>query len=252
MAADAPTARLAAFVVRPAAARRSTSVSRAASTLVAALLVAACGGTTPPSPPAVTPMPAGEYTSLGFRPAVTFTVPDGWLLAADSGLYLNLRPVENEVIGIHLFRDPKAASQDPTCPAAAEPGVGSTAFELAAWIAERPGLAVTTRTMATVGGLVGVSIDVALRADWQQACPFANGVPSVPLFNSPEIDHWVVVGNERLRIYLLDLPDGGTVVVDLDAFDGAQFEDLVSRAGGVVRSLQFARAGAPASPAASP
>jgi hypothetical protein len=107
--------------------------------------------------------------------------------------------------------------------------------------------------MATVGGLTGVSMDVGLKADWKQSCPFANGLPSVPLFNSSGIDHWVVVGNERLRLFLLDVPGGGTVAVDLDAFDGDQIEDLLSRSSGVLRSLQFAKGTAPASvPPSSP
>ena len=167
---------------------------------------------------------------------MTFTVPEGWVLSADTNLYANLRPVENDAIGIHLFRDANAASQDASCPA-----------ELAAWIEERPGLVVSAPSMTTVGGLSGIQLDVGLKADWTQACPFANGIPSVPLFNSPAIDHWVVVGNERLRLFLLDLPGGGTVVVDLDAFDGDQVEDLIARSAGIVKSLSFDTSGAPAS-----
>ncbi len=229
---------------------------RAAIALVAiALALVGCGGAAlpPPTPgtatqPPVTPMPAGTYTSAAFQPAVTFTVPEGWLITIDQELYLALQPVDNDLIGIHLFRDPRAASQDPTCPAAPEPGVGGTSSELAAWIGQQPGLVVSAPTMATIGGLRGVAIDVALDADWTAACPFANGVPSVPLFNSPAIDHWVVVGNERLRLYLLDLSGGGTVVVDLDAFDGSQIEDLLARSNGIVRSMQFALDAATASP----
>jgi hypothetical protein len=55
-----------------------------------------------------------------------------------------------------------------------------------------------------------------------------------------------VVGNERLRLFLLDLPGGGTVVVDLDAFDGDQVEDLIARSAGIVKSLSFNTSGAPA------
>ena len=221
---------------------------RAAGALAALVLAAAaCGGASlaPPTPaasglPSVTPMPAGTYTSTGFQPPVTFTVPDGWVVTGDQPLYFALQPADNDLIGIHLFGDPLAASQDASCPAAPEPGVGTTSSELAAWIRERPGLVVSTPTMATIGGLRGVGLDIALRADWTQACPFANGVPSVPLINSPAIDHWVVVGNERLRLYLLDLPDGGTIAVDLDAFDGDQIDDLLGRANAIVRSMQFA------------
>jgi hypothetical protein len=241
-------------------------VIRGLSAFVLLLVVAACGGASLPPPqasqapvtqPSLEALSAGTYTSVSFQPPVTFTVPEGWVLPTDTAPYFTLRPLDNDLIGMHLFRDPKAASQDATCPAAPEPGVGGSAAELAAWIQGRPGLVVSTPTMATVGGLTGLSMDVGLKADWKQSCPFANGLPSVPLFNSSGIDHWVVVGNERLRLFLLDLPGGGTVAVDLDAFDGDQIEDLLSRSSGVLRSLQFASASSPASspgtaPASSP
>jgi hypothetical protein len=129
--------------------------------------------------------------------------------------------------------------------------VGGTSSALTAWIREHPGLNVTPPVLATVGGLPGTSLDVALKADWTQSCPFANGTPAVPLFNSPAIDHWVVVGNERLRAYFLDLPGGGTVVVDQDAFDGTQFEDLLAASSGIVRSLTFATGTGSAAPASA-
>ena len=229
---------------------------RGLSAFVLLLVVAACGGTSlppaqssaqPATQPPLQALAGGTYTSAGFQPPVTFTVPEGWVLPTDTELYAYLRPVENDAIGVHLFRDPKAASQDASCPAAPEPGVGGSAAELAAWIEQRPGLVVSAPTMATVGGLSGIQLDVGLKSDWTQSCPFANGIPSVPLFNSPAIDHWVVVGNERLRLFLLDLPGGGTVVVDLDAFDGDQVEDLIARSTGIVRSLAFGTSGAPAS-----
>lgn len=237
---------------------------RGLSPFVLLLVVAACGGAPLPPPqasqavvtqPPLQALPAGTYTSVSFQPPVTFTVPDGWVLPTDTAPYLTLRPADNDLIGMHLFRDPKAASQDATCAAAPEPGVGGSAAELAAWIQGRPGLVVSSPTMATVGGLTGLSMDVGLKADWKQSCPFANGLPSVPLFNSSGIDHWVVVGNERLRLFLLDVPGGGTVAVDLDAFDGDQIEDLLSRSSGVLRSLQFATGTAPAgsgAPASAP
>ena len=99
------------------------------------------------------------------------------------------------------------------------------------------------------GGRAGHGDDRRLACDrarlgvadgWTKACPFANGVPSVPLFNSPGIDHWVVVGDERLRLYLLDLPGAGTVAVDLDAFQGDAITDLLGRSAVIVRSLKFA------------
>ncbi len=209
------------------------------------LVVTACGGS-PAAPagdgPTPSPMPAGTYTSSGFQPAVTFTVPDGWAKPVDSAPYLQLIPAGSEVLGIHLFRDAVAASQDPACPATPEPGVGGTSTELVAWLRGRPGLDVGPPLMVTVGGLRGVSVDVAIKAGWTASCPFAGGSPTVPLITSKTAAyHWVIVGNERLRFYVLDLPGGGTVIVDVDAYDGTQFDALASSAAPIVRSMQFAK-----------
>ena len=209
-----------------------------------ALFVAACGGSAEsaaPSGPAASPLAAGTYTSTAFQPAVTFTVPAGWEKPSDTGTYLQIRPVGSEVTGIHLFRDAVAASQDASCPTAAQPGVGAASTEFVAWIRGLKGLAVSTPAMVTVGGLRGVSLDLGIASGWTQSCPFANGLPTVPLLVGKGNDlRWVVAGNEQLRLYVLDLPAGGTVIVDVDAFDGNLIDSLISTAGPIVKSLQFA------------
>ena len=43
-----------------------------------------------------------------------------------------------------------------------------------------------------------------------------------------------------LRLDLLDVPGGGTVVVDIDAFDGSLYDDFVKVAAPIVSSLYFA------------
>jgi hypothetical protein len=154
-----------------------------------------------PTPAPATPasaLPAGTYTSRSFAPAVTFTLPDGWTNPTDTGTYLALYPAGNDLAGVHLFRDPQAASQAETCPSTAEPGVGTLSSELAAWIRERPGLDVSTPRMVTVGGLRGVELDVRIRSGWAASCPFADGIPTVPLFVGRDGDlRWVVAGSER-------------------------------------------------------
>jgi len=63
----------------------------------------------------------------------------------------------------------------------------------------------------------------------------------VPLITSKTAGyHWIIVGNERLRLYVLDLPGGGTVIVDVDAYDGTQYDALIKSAAPIVRSMQFA------------
>ncbi len=209
-----------------------------------ALSLAACGGaagTPAASGPVGSPLPAGSHTSAAFQPAVTFTVPDGWELATDSPTYLQLRPLGSEVVGIHLFRDAVAASQDASCPSIAEPGVGAGSTELVAWMRGLKGLVVSTPAMVTVGGLRGVAVDVGIAAGWTESCSFANGLPTVPLLVGKANDlRWVMAGNERLRMYLLDVPAGGTVIVDVDAFDGTLIDSLLGGAAPIVKSFQFA------------
>lgn len=211
-------------------------------TILLGPLLGACVSGTPTAAPTPAPsaLPAGTYTSVAFRPAVTYTVPAGWANTADAASYFLLQPVDSEVDGIHLFRDPLAASQDAACPSAAATGVGSTSSQLVAWMRERPGLVVSSPRIATVGGLHGVSVDIGIVAGWSASCPFANGAPTVPLITAPGAYHWVVVGNERLRLYLLDLPAGGTVAVDIDAFDGTRFDALIAAAEPIVQSFLFA------------
>lgn len=221
------------------------SAVRRASWILAAVLLAGCAGapsgTTPAPTPAPSPLPAGTYTSAAFRPAVTYTVPAGWRIASDSSDYFALQPATSEITGIHFFRDPLAASQDAACPTTAEPGVGTLSLELATWIRGLPGIIASSPRMVTVGGLRGVELDLALNTGWTASCPFANGIPSVPLFVGVNGDlRWVVAGNERLRLSLLDVPGGGTVVVDIDAFDGTLMDGLLAAAAPVVQSLSFA------------
>jgi hypothetical protein len=207
------------------------------------LAVAGCGGasaTPVASAPAPSPLSAGPHTSAVFQPAVTFTVPDGWTLAADSAHYLQIHPVATDLAGIHLFRDAVAASQDPACPTTAEPGVGKTSTELTTWIKGLKGLTVSQPVLAEVGGLRGVGLDISIAAGWTQSCAFANGVPTVPLLTDGADLRWVVAGSERLRLYVLDAPGGGTVIVDLDAFDGDLYDDLIKVGVPIVKSLAFA------------
>jgi hypothetical protein len=162
-------------------------------------------------------------------------------MPSDQADYLNLQPVTSDVIGIHLFRDPRAASQDASCPTAPQAGVGTQSTDLVRWIRGLPGLTVSNPKIVTVGGLRGTEIDVRIADGWTASCSFANGLPTVPLFvGSTGSLRWVVAGTERLRLDLLDVPAGGTVVVDQDAFEGAQMDSLLAAAAPIMASLSFA------------
>lgn len=186
-------------------------------------------------------LPAGTYQSRAFAPRVEFTLPAGWWIASDVADYLALQPVDTDQVGIYLFRDPMPASQDLDCPLEPEPEVGTLSSELSAWIRTLPGLTASNPRLASVGGLRGTELDLRIAAGWQASCPFAGGLPTVPLFVGQDGGlRWVVAGSERLRLSLLDVPGGGTVVVDIDAFDGALMDGLLNEANPIVGSIVFA------------
>lgn len=210
---------------------------------LAAVLAAGCasGATATPTPVARQALPAGDYRSAAFSPTVTFTLPNGWLIVEDSAEFLALRPVTSDSVGIYLFRSPGAASQLADCPTAVVPEVGPMAKDLVEWIAARPGLQTGNPVSVALGGTVGFELDIAIVAGWAASCPFADGLPTVPLFvGRTNSLRWVVAGSERLRLDVLDVPGGGTVVVDIDAFEGSQFDGFLPAATTVVKSLQFA------------
>ncbi len=226
---------------------RSTIALAVAVALAFALVVAGCGGGTPtrapsvaPSVAAAPPLAPGTYTSVAFKPAVTFTVPAGWENPDDEAAYLLVRPAGDEVNGIHFFAGPSALSQAAECPTSAEPNVGTSSIQLIAWIRSLKGLIVSSPALATIAGLPATSIDISIAPGWTTSCAFANGIPTVPLlFSAPSL-RWVVAGSERLRLYFVDVPGAGLVIVDLDSFDGAGFEGLLSTAAPVVKSLKLA------------
>jgi hypothetical protein len=212
------------------------------------LVTAGCTGAgVPPANATVAPasadtgLPAGEYRSNVFAPPINYTLPSGWRVAADDVDYFALQPVTSDLIGIHVFRSPSAASQEADCPIAPAPLVGSTAKDLVAWIAGRPGLVVGEPVAVSIGGLSGLQVDAAIVDGWTPSCPFADGAPTVPLFVNPSDPNfrWVIGGSERLRLSVLDVPGKGTVVVDIDAFDGSQMDGLLAAATPIVASMRF-------------
>ena len=234
----------------PTPTRRSIRVNRRrpflvlAAVLAVTALVAACGGsgaaTAAPAASGAQALPAGTYSSLAFQPIVTYTVPDGWERTADQAGFHQLRPFGSSAASVNVFSRPAAAVQDGACTAAADTTIGTTSTDLVKWISERPGLVVSTPAMVTVAGLTGQMVDIGIKDGWNQSCPFAEGLPTVPLLNGGSAGyHWVVYGEERMRLYLLDLPGGGTVAVGVDSVDPTVMDGLISQATPIVKSLQF-------------
>jgi hypothetical protein len=168
------------------------------------------------------PLEEGTYTSQSFEPALTFTVPAGWNNPWDTGGEFDLwTPGWSDGAymfghpGLHVVRDPRPEGSG------ADATVGTSALELATWVANRPGIATAGPSPVEIGGLAGYQLDVSIAETWHGSCGDCAGLASVSLFEASgdeEDGIWLVEGQSygTIRLILLDVPDGGTVVIAID------------------------------------
>jgi hypothetical protein len=175
----------------------------------------------PPSQVCLGPLGEGTYTSLRFAPALTFTVPAGWNNPWDErDAFILWTPgwsPDNTLImepGLHVRRDPRP---DGGC---VDATVGTSAIELTTWVANHPAIVAGAPSPVEVGGLTGHQLDVSLADTWRESCP--DGPGAVWLFDGIYLrDPNRYPGFATWRLILLDLPDGGSVLI---AIDGTQVD----------------------------
>ena len=185
-----------------------------------------------------TPLTAFQfsYGKLGY------TVPAGWTNTEDgtSG-YILAKQGAPDGAAIYVFQTAMADSQAADCPGTPEPGVGHSAADLAAWLGTLPGLQVTPPTDATIGGLHGKTLDVGLAPTWTHTCSFSAGKATVAMFTNGLQDgqnfDWGILAGSRMRLWLLDLPDGRTMLIDVEALDQATWDALVAEATPIVQTF---------------
>jgi hypothetical protein len=178
------------------------------------------------------PLEEGTYTSQRFEPALTFTVPAGWNNSWDtrSGFRLwtpgwDPGTTLFDYPGVSVRRDPR-----PNEEGCFDATVGPSAIEVATWVANHPAIATKGPSPVEVGGLRGYQLDVSLADTWRESCP---GTPAIWLFD----DLYLRDPNKypefaTMRLILLDLPDGGSVLIAID-------EDRLDVAMPVVDSFVF-------------
>jgi hypothetical protein len=210
---------------------------------------ATCADSQDGPPPRVCfgPLEQGTYTSQRFEPALTFTVPAGWnnpwdtrsgfgLWApgwsdngADQGIDCRSGPSPCGYLfdqpGLSVRRDPRP---EQGCSGYADATVGTSALEVATWVANHPAIATEGPSPVDVAGLTGYLLDVSLADTWRESCP--GGPAAVWLFEDLYLNE--DPGHATMRLILLDLPDGGSVLI---AIDGTQVDVAMQ----VVRSFAF-------------
>ena len=154
-----------------------------------------------------------------------------------------LHPVGPDTDAIFFFRDVQVLTEG--CKPGFDETVGNTAAEIAAWMAANPGVIATNVQPVTQGGLRGVVLDIAASGTYTTVCPndqdtYPGGLPILPLFGGAGSGDltWFVGGDERMRLYLLDMPGGGNVVISIDAI-GGDFETLLETTQLVLYGITF-------------
>ena len=112
----------------------------------------------------------------------------------------------------------------------------TTPTAIADWLAARPGVAVTLRVPATVGGLKGLMLDISVSAERPGSCPQNEMIASA---DGPQLIQIVLTGHARY--ILLDRGDGHTLMVAFEAQDRARWDALLPDAMSMIDSFQFSR-----------
>lgn len=209
----------------------------------------------PPGQVCLGPLDEGTYTSQRFEPALTFTVPAGWNNVWDTrgafGLWapgwsddgVDQGPdCRNDPIpcgylfdqpGMDVRRDTRPiwlerTGADEGCMPRAETTVGTSALEVAMWVANHPAIATEGPSPVEVAGLTGYLLDVSLADARREGCPEPRAVWLFEdLYLRDQIPEYATA-----RLILLDQPDGGSILIWIDGGE-------VDAAMPVVSSFEF-------------
>jgi hypothetical protein len=178
----------------------------------------------------------GTHTTDPFIPGLTYTMPEGWrnlsdqtgevfFLAPGADIAL-LGPGGAEYIGVYTSvraTNRKCSTEEEAD--SDQPGVGHTPEALAAEFQDRPGLAITTPTAVTIGGLSGLVMDISMLPGWTGRCFYADA-PAVQLLGGagPSSFEHGIDPNLTMRLYLLARGEESLAVEIADYADGAHLD----------------------------
>ena len=222
--------------------------TRALGGLAAILLIALVGsvvirynpmpGNVPTLAPSIQPTPAASPTTppLLVDISISSGIPKGWTILATGLLSFQSDSLPSTSIEIALNRRVGAAN----CAMAPEPGVDGSAEAFVHAIAERRGVAASGLRQVELSDLPGWQVDVTLDTSTGPTCTPES--PYVPLFGIDDDGFWNHVGvsaGERMRIVVLDVPDGQNIVILIVAPDASTFDRDLDDAMAILTKVSF-------------
>lgn len=179
---------------------------------------------------------AGSHATRVFSPGFTFSVPDGWVNTHDEIQYFQLFPDtpanaaqfarSNGELAQTIFMGPHSSPWF-SCETL-ETNRGTTAAEMVDAITANEILAVSGLVDVTIGGLTGKRFDVRRNPDWAGTCAGDAGLPA-----------GVEPDDESTRVFLLDNPGRGVLVVFLYSISTADADAFLAEATPIVESFEF-------------
>ena len=178
------------------------------------------------------PLSAGTYRTAVLQTPLTYTVPNGWANDVDTAGNFQLLPPNASFEGVDAGTADYVSVADGVAAASADCeehpqiGIDTTPAAIATFLAAQPGIAPTTPTPVTVGGLRGVVLDLELAEGYSAGCPYVGyeGVPMVPMLHhqagGPAVLHNVLLPDNATRLYLLEGPHDRTIAIEVNDSPG--------------------------------
>jgi hypothetical protein len=174
--------------------------------------------------------------------AMTYTVPEGWANSGDYPDIYTLTPIgaDSSQTGILMSSAISVASDASPCTATPNESVARTDDAITSWLISRDGLGATDPVEVNVGGLDGVALDLVVESDDAAIC-VGDGRRYLPLFTGATTGglQWGIGINQRIRAYVLDLPDGRALVILSESPDDASYDAFLTEATAIVESIRF-------------
>lgn len=187
---------------------------------------------------------AGTHATEAFTPSLTYTVPGGWTNDEDLPGNVLLSRVDDPQEGdwggsyVGVYQNVRAPA---LCGEDAEPGVGVSSSELAAWYRTVPGLQITREAPASVGGLSGIVLDLKIWDGWTSPCPLDGVIHAVPVIIGGGVSqlHHVIGAPLEMRLFLLDWERGNVAVEVSAVLEQHTLSEYLAEAGAIVDSFDF-------------